>query len=372
MASQRLFMTVRSSMKSIAARHMSAAASGGNVGAVAVVGSSGAVGAEMLRVLEQRNFPADKIRLFANRAAGTTVKTKNGDITVEKFSVEAARECEVVLMAVSGDFSKQYSHQIAGGPKNTQVIDNSSAFRYTDGVPLVIPEINGDTKAYSADLIANPNCTTAIGAMALWPLHQNFGLKKVLMSTYQSASGAGAEGMAELVDGHAAFAKDGKVPKPEFFAHQLPFNVIPQIDAFQPNGYTKEEMKVSWELAKIFSLPEDTKVACTAVRVPTMRAHSEAITVETKKPIDPDEATKVLADAEGVIVVDDKANLVYPMPLNATGQDDVQVGRIRESLVFGKHGLEFFVSGDQLLRGAALNAVLIAEHSVKSGARAKA
>merc|ERR1719353_1838816 len=329
-------MTVRSSMKSIATRHMSATA-GGNVGAVAVVGSSGAVGAEMLRVLEQRNFPADKIRLFANRAAGTTVKTTKGEITVEKFSVEAARECEVVLMAVSGDFSKQYSHQIAGGPKNTQVIDNSSAFRYTDGVPLVIPEINGDAKAYSADLIANPNCTTAIGAMALWPLHQKFGLKKVLMSTYQSASGAGAEGMDELVNGHAAYAKDGAVPKPEFFAHQLPFNVIPQIDAFQPNGYTKEEMKVAWELKKIFG-QEDIAVACTAVRIPVMRAHSEAITIETEKPIDPDEARKVLEAAEGVVVVDDKEKLQYPMPLNATGQDDVQVGRIRQSLVFGKNG----------------------------------
>merc|ERR1719160_1523682 len=352
---------------------MGAATGAGEIGCVAIVGSSGAVGQEMLKCVQERNFPADKIRLFANRAAGTTVKTNKGEITVEKFSVEAARECEVVLMAVSGDFSKQYSHQIAGGPKNTQVIDNSSAFRYTDGVPLVIPEINGDAKAYSADLIANPNCTTAIGAMALWPLHEKFGLKKVLMSTYQSASGAGAEGMAELVDGHAAFAKDGKVPKPEFFAHQLPFNVIPQIDAFQPNGYTKEEMKVTWELKKIFGLSDDDiSVACTAVRIPVMRAHSEAITIETEKPVDPDEARKVLEAAEGVVVVDNKEKLEYPMPLNATGQDDVQVGRIRQSLVFGKNGLEFFVSGDQLLRGAALNAVLIAEHAVTKGGRATA
>lgn len=320
--------------------------------------------------MQERNFPAEKVRLFANRAAGTTVQTPKGDITVEKFSVEAAQECEVVLMAVSGDFSKEYSHKVTGGPKNTQVIDNSSAFRMTEGTPLVIPEINGDKKAVSAPLVANPNCTTAIGAMALWPLHQKYGLKKVLMSTYQSASGAGAEGMDELVSGHEAFVKEGKVSKPEFFAHQLPFNVIPQIDAFQPNGYTKEEMKVSWELAKIFSLPESTTVACTAVRVPTMRAHSESITIETEKPIDPDEARELLRSAEGVQVVDDPATLAYPMPLDATGMDDVLVGRIRQSLVFGKNGLEFFVAGDQLLRGAALNAVLIAEAAVKDRAGA--
>merc|ERR1712054_543084 len=172
-------------------------------------------------------------------------------------------------------------------------------------------------------------------------------------------------GMDELVSGHEAFVKEGKVSKPEFFAHQLPFNVIPQIDAFQPNGYTKEEMKVSWELAKIFSLPESTTVACTAVR-----AHSESITIETEKPIDPDEARELLKNAPGLQVVDDPATLTYPMPLDATGKDDVLAGRIRQSLVFGKHGLEFFVAGDQLLRGAALNAVLIAEEAVKSRAAA--
>merc|ERR1712039_536333 len=179
-----------------------------------------------------------------------------------------------------------------------------------------------------------------------------------------AASGAGAEGMAELEDGLAAFVTDGAVPDPEYFAHQLPFNVIPQIDAFQENGYTKEEMKVTWELQKIFGLPDDVKVSCTAVRVPTLRAHSESIVIETEKPVDPAEARKVLEGAEGVKVVDDPASLKYPMPLNATGQYDVEVGRIRQSLIFGDKGLEFFVSGDQLLRGAALNAVLIAEQAV--------
>merc|ERR1711953_338954 len=213
-------------------------------------------------------------------------------------------------------------------------------------------------------LVANPNCTTAVGAMALWPLHQKYKLKKVIMSTYQAASGAGAEGMAELTNGLKAYAKQGAVPEPEYFAHQLPFNVIPQIDAFQTNGYTKEEMKVTWELQKIFGLPDDVKVSCTAVRVPTLRAHSESIIIETEKPIDPDEARELLRNAPGVKVVDNPADLEYPMPLNATGKYDVEVGRIRSSLVFGDHGLEFFLSGDQLLRGAALNAVIIAEEVV--------
>merc|ERR1719401_1489139 len=319
----------------------------------------------MLECLQNRNFPTESVRLFAKRTAGTVIKTKWGDVTVEPFSVEAAQECEIILMAVSGDFSKEYAKQICGGPKDTSVIDNSSAWRLDDDVPLVVPEINGGRNS-AAPLVANPNCTTAIGAMALWPLHMRYGLKKVIMSTYQAASGAGAEGMAELEAGIEAWVKEGEVPKPEVFAHQLPFNVIPQIDAFQENGYTKEEMKVTWELQKIFKLPDDVKVSCTAVRVPTLRAHSESITIETEEPIDPAEAREVLENAEGVKVVDDPASLEYPMPLNATGKYDVEVGRIRQSLIFGDHGLEFFLSGDQLLRGAALNAVIIAEQVVAS------
>merc|ERR1719188_2522138 len=186
------------------------------------------------------------------------------------------------------------------------------------------------------------------------------------MSTYQAASGAGAEGMAELEDGLVAYAKEGKVLPPEYFKYQLPFNVIPHIDAFQENGYTKEEMKVTWELQKIFGLPDSVKVACTAVRVPTLRAHSESITIETEKPVDPAEARELLKSAPGVKVVDSPDDKKYPMPLNATGKYDVEVGRIRQSLVFGDHGLEFFLSGDQLLRGAALNAVIIAEEVVAS------
>merc|ERR1719401_657908 len=319
----------------------------------------------MLDCLQNRNFPTETVRLFAKRTAGTVIKTKWGDVTVEPFSVEAAQECEIILMAVSGDFSKEFAKQICGGPRDTSVIDNSSAWRLDDDVPLVVPEINGGRNS-AAPLVANPNCTTAIGAMALWPLHMRYGLKKVIMSTYQAASGAGAEGMAELESGIESWVKEGSVPKPEVFAHQLPFNVIPQIDSFQENGYTKEEMKVTWELQKIFGLPDDVKVSCTAVRVPTLRAHSESITIETEKPINPDDVRAMLKTSPGVKVVDEPGDLQYPMPLNATGEYDVEVGRIRRSLVFGDNGLEFFVSGDQLLRGAALNAVLIAENVVKT------
>jgi len=358
----------KTSFQVAAPRCATVAVAASKVGCVGIVGASGAVGVEMLKCLENRNFPTEKVKLFAKRAAGTTVKSSFGDIVVEPFSVEAAQECEIVLMAVSGSFSEEFSPKTKGGPKNTIVIDNSSAFRYTDDVPLVVPEINGEGKNVEAGLIANPNCTTAIGAMALWPLHQKYKLKKVIMSTYQAASGAGAEGMAELEEGLAAYVKDGKVSENKVFAHQLPFNVIPQIDAFQENGYTKEEMKVTWELQKIFGLPEDVKISCTAVRVPTLRAHSESITIETEEPIDPVEAAALLKDAKGVKVVDEPDKFLYPMPLNATGEYDVEVGRIRQSLIFGDNGLEFFVSGDQLLRGAALNAVIIAEEAVKARA----
>jgi len=234
---------------------------------------------------------------------------------------------------------------------------------------LVVPEINGqETK--KSKLIANPNCTTAIGLMALWPLHKLFGLKKIIMATYQAASGAGQPGMDELQDGTKALL-NGEKPKNEIFAHPLPFNVIPHIDKFQDNGYTKEEMKVTWETRKICDLDTNFPVSCSAVRIPTIRAHSEAIIVETEKKVDVDAARKALANAPGVKLVDNPDKFEYPMPLSATGQYDVEVGRLRKSLVFGDYGLEFFVCGDQLLRGAALNAVLVAETMIENGSLVK-
>ena len=264
-------------------------------------------------------------------------------------------------------FSRQYMQLAHHLSCTIHDIRLQSAFRYEKDVPLCVPEINAEATKGSK-LIANPNCTTAIGLMALWPLHKLFGLKKVIMSTYQASSGAGQPGMDELKEGtRAVLMGERDVAENKIFAHPLPFNVIPHIDKFQENGYTKEEMKVTWETRKICDLPDDFPVSCTAVRIPTYRAHSESIVVETEKPVDIAAARKALEEAPGVKLVDDPEAMQYPMPLTATGQYDVEVGRLRKNLCF-ENGLEFFVSGDQLLRGAALNAVLVAEAMDKNGA----
>lgn len=324
---------------------------------IGIVGATGAVGAEMIQVLKDRDFPIDELHLFASeRSAGKKLETPFGEIEVELFSVEAAKKMDFVFMAVSGGFSKEFAPQIATDD-GAIVIDNSSAFRYDDNIPLVIPEINPDD-VKKGKLIANPNCTTAILAVALYPLYKEFGIKRVIVSTYQATSGAGAEGMAELESESKNYLA-GKEVKNEFFAHPIPFNLIPHIDEFQENGFTREEMKVTWETRKTFGDP-DLKISCTAVRIPTFRAHAEACTIETEKEITPEAAREVLAAAPGIKIVDDPEKLEYPMPLTATKKYEVEVGRIRKSLVF-ENGLDFFVCGDQLLKGAALNAVQIAE-----------
>lgn len=327
---------------------------------IGIVGATGAVGIEIISVLARRNFSLSQLKVYASaRSAGKTIETEYGTLVIEEFSVEASRSCDVVFLAVSGEFALEHARAISAGD-GPIVIDNSSAFRYMPEIPLVVPEINGHVLR-GAKLVANPNCTTAIAAVVLWPLHQQFGIKTLIMSTYQAASGAGAEGMEELTQGTLA-KLTGQPVTHAVFAHPLPFNLIPHIDKFQENGYTKEEMKVVWETLKIFNLTEqELKVSCTAVRIPTMRAHSEAITIETLRPISADAARELLASAPGVKVVDNTAENLYPMPFTATSAFDVEVGRIRESLVFAPNGLDLFVSGDQLLRGAALNAVLIAE-----------
>lgn len=325
---------------------------------VGVIGATGAVGRELVEVLGRRRFPMTKLRLFASgRSAGTRVKTPLGETSIEEFTPEAARDLDLALLAVSGDFAKQHAPGLVKA--GVAVVDNSSAFRLQDDVPLVVPEVNAHALG-DARLIANPNCTTAILVVALAPLHRAFGIKRVIVSTYQAASGAGAEGMAELERETKRFLVEGEAPQAEVFAHPLAFNVIPHIDSFQPNGYTREEMKVVWETRKIMGLP-DLPVSCTAVRIPTMRVHAEAVTIETERPVTPEAAREVLRAAAGVRVVDDPTAKLYPMPLTATGSDDCEVGRIRQNLVFGDHGLDLFVCGDQLLKGAALNAVQIAE-----------
>jgi len=325
---------------------------------VGVVGASGAVGVEILGCLKKRGFPVKQLYAFASaRSAGKVIDTPLGDVTIEEFSLEAAREMDVVFLAVDGDFAGEWAKAICEGD-GPYVIDNSSKFRYDEDIPLVVPEINGE-EVKKSKLIANPNCTTAIALLALWPLLQAFGLKKMIMSTYQAASGAGNPGMNELIDGVKAFV-NGEAVENKIFAHPLPFNVIPQIDVFLENGYTKEEMKVTWETRKIMNVP-DLPCSCTAVRIPTLRAHAEAITIETERPCSPQEAKEILGNTPGVRLADSPEDALYPMPITASTSYDVEVGRIRRSEVFGDMGLDFFVCGDQLLRGAALNAVLVAE-----------
>jgi len=365
-----------SNNKRYSSKRMSACPTSLNSYTIGIVGATGAVGKEIRNCLEDRGIiKVDKLRFFGSkRSAGKTVSTKNsGDVEIELFDVSAARECDIVFLAVDGDFALAHAKAISDGEDGAVVIDNSSAFRYEPDIPLVVPEINGECTKKSK-LIANPNCTTAIGLMALWPLIKAFGVKKVLMSTYQASSGAGQPGMDELTEGTKKYLEgdlnshDGI--KNEIFAYPLPFNVIPQIDKFLENGYTKEEMKVTWESRKICDLGDDVPISCSAVRIPTIRAHSEVIVLETEKEVDLELARKVLEEAPGVVVKDDPETLTYPMPLTATGSYDVEVGRIRKSLAFGDYGIEFFVCGDQLLRGAALNAVLVAEEMDKNGALA--
>ncbi len=330
---------------------------------LAIVGATGAVGHELLKVLEKSSLTFSELQLYASpRSAGSTLDFRGKPVTVQAMP-EGAIPADVILASAGGSISKDKAALwVAGG---ALVIDNSSAFRYDAGVPLVIPEINGEAALRHHGIIANPNCTTAIAAVAVWPIHRAYGVKRMIVSTYQATSGAGAKGMQEL-ENQTRRVLAGEQAGHEVFAHPIPFNLIPHIDSFQDNGYTKEEMKVAWETHKIFG-DDSLKISCTAVRIPTMRAHSEAITLELERPADPEAVRELLRRSPGVKVVDDPANKLYPMPLTSSGEYDVEVGRIRSSLVFDG-GLELFVSGDQLLKGAALNAVQIAEYLQEKGA----
>lgn len=324
---------------------------------VAILGVTGAVGRELVAVLAERAPDLGRLTCYASARGGRrSLEIAGRVIEVEPYAREAIRPGTLVFMAVSGDFAKAEAPALV--ERGALVIDNSSAFRYDPEVPLVVPEVNAEALG-EARLIANPNCTTAILVPVLAPLQHGFGLKRVIVSSYQAASGAGAAGMEELREGTARVLA-GEAAPAEAFAHPLAFNVIPHIDAFQDNGYSREEMKVVWESRKILGLPE-LPLSCTAVRVPTLRAHAEAVTVETERPCSPAAARALLTEAPGLVVVDDLEGKRYPMPLTASGRDPVEVGRLRQSLVFGEHGLDFFLVGDQLRKGAALNAVQIAE-----------
>ena len=331
---------------------------------VAIVGASGAVGQEFLRVLDERNFPMDDLVLFGSeRSAGTkyTFKGKEYEVKLLKHG-DDFKDVDIAFTSAGAGTSKEFAEDIT--KYGAVMIDNSSAFRMDNDVPLVVPECNAeDALNRPRGIIANPNCTTIMMVVALQPLENISHIKRIHIASYQSASGAGAAAMAELQQQYSEIM-EGKEVTVKKFPHQLAYNVIPQIDVFQPNGYTKEEMKMFNETRKI--MHSDVKCSAMCVRVSSLRAHSESVWIETESPISVAEAQKALAAAPGVTLQDDPANLVYPMPLDTAGKDDIFVGRVRQDLS-DDCGLTFWLSGDQIRKGAALNAVQIAEYLIKVG-----
>ena len=330
---------------------------------IAIVGASGAVGQEFLSILENHPMPIDELVLFGSkRSAGRTYRFRGNDIVVRELQHnDDFKDIDVALCSAGGSTSIEYAETIT--KHGCFMIDNSSAFRMENDIPLVVPEVNGED-AFNAPrrIIANPNCTTIQMVVALNAIEKLSHIKRVHVSTYQSASGAGAQAMAELEEQHASLAK-GEEAKVEKFAYQLAFNVIPHIDVFTENDYTKEEMKMHNETRKI--MHSDVAVSATCVRVPVMRAHSESIWVETERPISPEEARKAFAEAQGVVVVDNPQEKEYPMPLFIAGKEPVYVGRIRKDITC-ENGLSFWCVADQIKKGAALNAVQIAEWIIKN------
>ena len=335
----------------------------GNAKRIAVVGATGAVGIEMMETLEKRNFPVASIKLLASsRSAGKKLKFKGEDITVEELTEDSFKDVDIALFAAGGSTSEKFAPACVKA--GCVMIDNSSAFRMDENVPLVIPEINPEDAFKHKGIIANPNCTTAIMAVVVYPLHKAKKVKRLVASTYQAASGGGAPAMQELIDQTAAVLK-GEKAEVKVMAQQIAFNIFPHIDVFKENGYTKEELKMVNETRKIMHAPE-MNITCTCVRIPVLRAHSESLNLEFEEDITPEEARAILASAPGVQLCDDPENKLYPMPIDATGKYDVLAGRIRQDISRSdKKGLDIFVSGDQLLKGAALNAVQIAELLVK-------
>lgn len=324
---------------------------------VAIVGATGAVGVEMIKTLEKRKFPVGKLTLLASaRSAGKSLPYMGEEIPVQELREDSFGGVDIALFSAGGSISKQYApHAVSAG---AVVVDNSSAFRMDDTVPLVVPEINGDDIKKSRGIIANPNCTTAITLMALWPLHVAFRVKRVIASSYQAVSGTGAQAIEELRQQVAALASGQPIEK-KVYPHQIAFNVLPHVDSFMETGYTKEEMKMQNEGRRIMHHPT-FKASVTCVRVPVYRAHSVAVNAEFERPVSLDKARAVLAQAPGLDLVDDPSNALYPLPLNCAEKENCEVGRLRYDCALD-NGLAFWVAGDQLLKGAALNAVQIAE-----------
>lgn len=324
---------------------------------LAVVGATGAVGQEMLKVLAERNFNIKELICLADPSEeGTKIKFKDELFTVQGARPEAFKKADMALFAVGTDISKKLAPEAV--KNNCVVIDNSYAFRLEDGVPLVVPEVNpGDIELHKG-IIANPNCSTIIMVVAINPIHQAAKLTRVIVSTYQAVSGAGKAGLDELKE-HVECYLNGSEIVPNVFQHPIAFNLIPHIDNFLEGDYTREEMKMVWETRKIMHCP-DLAITATAVRVPVFRSHSESINVEMEKELSPQEVRNILSKAPGVIIKDDPANNVYPMPLYSSDTDEVYVGRIRKD-ISTERGIALWVAADQIRKGAATNAIQIAE-----------
>ena len=328
---------------------------------IAVVGATGAVGIEMLETLDRRHFPVGDLTLLASaRSAGKTLPFKGKSHTIKELTADSFAGIDIALFSAGGDISRQFAP--AAVKAGAVVVDNSSAFRLDQTVPLVVPEINGDDVSTHRGIIANPNCTTAITLMALYPLHQTFQVTRVIASSYQAVSGSGAQAIEELKQQVRQIA-NGETVKPEVYPHQIAFNVLPHVDAFLDSGYTKEEMKLENEGQRIMHHPT-FKASVTCVRVPVYRAHSIAVSAEFAQPVDLAKARVALSKAPGLDVVDNPQKNQYPLPLQVSGKDNCEVGRLRADCALN-NGLSFWVSGDQLLKGAALNAVQIAEELLK-------
>ncbi len=322
---------------------------------IAVVGATGAAGTELLRVLERRNFPVASLRpIGSTRSVGKSVRFREEPIPVQELGDRSFEKIDIAFFSAGGDVSRNYVPLAC--QSDAIAIDKSSAFRMDPHVPLVIPEINAEDVRQNRGVIANPNCTTTVMLMALYPLHRVFGVRRVFATSFQAVSGSGARGIEEL---KCQVAAKDRQPPPELYPHPIAFNLLPHIDSFLETGYTKEEAKMQDEAQKIMHLPE-LRVSATCVRVPIYRAHSVAVSAEFERPVSVEQAREVLAKAPGLELVDEPQSNRYPMPLGVAGNDNCQVGRVRLDCAF-ENGLSFWVSGDQLLKGAALNAVQIAE-----------
>lgn len=331
---------------------------------IGILGATGAVGQEIIRLLHEREFPIKELRLLASaRSAGKTQSYGENTWTIQEATPDSFEGLDVCIFSAGGDQSKLFADEAV--KRGCIVIDNSSAFRQDPNVPLVIPEINPDAVDGHKGILANPNCSTAISLMGLYPLHKAFGLKGFIASTYQAVSGSGAWGIVELEEQTRAWAEGGEIKK-DVYPHQIAFNLLPHVDAFLEDGYTKEEMKMLNEGRKIMGI-DNLRVTCTCVRVPVFRAHSISISAEFEKPVSVEAAREAIRSFEGAELVDNPAELEYPMPLNYSEVVPCGVGRIRKDSVF-ENGLALWVTGDQLWKGAALNAIQIAEllHKKKS------